>query len=391
MQVSYQDMATLRYTSGTTGNSKNVAFSQAQLRWMAETMASLLSFKSRTKQAVYLSFLPLSHVVEGILGAYTPYYLGAPASLYFLNDFDKLAETLPKVRPTIFFSIPRFYEKIWDQLAQNKLGSVYISSKKAFLKRILRQVLRRSLLKKAGLDRCDQLIVGSAPVSQKLLEDFRELGIEIHDAYGLTEAPLIALNRLGANDITTVGPPLPETKVTLAEDGEILMEGPQVAVAYDGREDARLHTGDLGAITVNGHLQIIGRKKEILINSYGKNINLQKVETLLRDIPGISEALLVGEQRPYCVALLWPEDEKSAPDGATLMAAVRSVNEQLSHPEQAKRYALMSSPLKISTGELTPNLKLRRSNIMELHQETIDGLYKPTATPMGDVLLIGAL
>ncbi|MCC8101384.1 MAG: AMP-binding protein, partial [Clostridiales bacterium] len=391
VQVSYQDMATLRYTSGTTDNSKSVAFSQAQLRWMAETMASLLSFKSRTKQAVYLSFLPLSHVVEGILGAYTPYYLGAPASLYFLNDFDKLAETLPKVRPTIFFSIPRFYEKIWDQLAQNKLGSIYISSKSAFLKSILRPILRRSLLKKAGLDRCDQLIVGSAPVSQKLLEDFRELGIEIHDAYGLTEAPLITLNRLGANDITTVGPPLPETKVTLAEDGEILVEGPQVAMAYDGREDARLHTGDLGAITANGHLQIIGRKKEILINSYGKNINLQKVETLLRDIPGISEALLVGEQRPYPVALLWPEDEKSAPDEATLMAAVRSVNEQLSHPEQVKRYALMSSPLKISTGELTPNLKLRRSNIMELHQETIDGLYKPTATPIGDVLLIGAL
>ncbi|MCD8381309.1 MAG: AMP-binding protein [Clostridiales bacterium] len=391
VQVSYQDMATLRYTSGTTGNSKSVAFSQAQLRWMAETMASLLSFKSRTRQATYLSFLPLSHVVEGILGAYTPYYLGAPASLYFLNDFDKLAETLPKVRPTIFFSIPRFYEKIWDQLAQNRLGSLYISTKSALLKRILRPILRRSLLQKAGLDRCDQLIVGSAPVSQKLLEDFRELGIEIHDAYGLTEAPLITLNRLGANDITTVGPPLPDTKVTLAEDGEILVEGPQVAFGYDGREDACLHTGDLGAITAGGHLQIIGRKKEILINSYGKNINLQKVETLLRDIPDISEAMLVGEQRPYCVALLWPEDEKSVPDEKALSAAIRAVNEQLSHPEQVKRYALMSSPLKISTGELTPNLKLRRSNITELHQQTIDGLYAPTAAAVGDVLLIGAL
>ncbi|MCD7824989.1 MAG: AMP-binding protein, partial [Clostridiaceae bacterium] len=390
-QVSYQDMATLRYTSGTTGNSKNVAFSQAQLRWMAETMASLLSFKSRTKQAAYLSFLPMSHVVEGILGAYTPYYLGAPVSLYFLNDFDKLAETLPKVRPTIFFSIPRFYEKIWDQLAQNKLGSIYISSKSASLKGILRPILRKSLLKKAGLDRCDQLIVGSAPVSQKLLENFRKLGIEIHDAYGLTEAPLITLNRLDANDITTVGPPLPDTKVTLAEDGEILVEGPQVAFGYDGREDACLHTGDLGAITANGHLQIIGRKKEILINSYGKNINLQKVETLLRDIPSISEAMLVGEQRPYLVALLWQKSEEPAPDEKTLAAEIRSVNEQLSHPEQIKRYALMSSPLKISTGELTPNLKLRRNNIVELHQQTIDGLYESTAAAVGNVLLIGVL
>ncbi len=391
VQVFYEDVATIRYTSGTTGNSKSVAFTHSQLRWMAETMGSLLSFKSRTKGAVYLSFLPLSHVVEGILGAYTPYYLGTPLSLYFLNDFDRAAETLPKVRPTIFFSVPRFYEKVWNQLAQTGPGSLYISGRNPLLKKILRPILKRTLLKRAGLDHCSQLIVGSAPVSQKLLEDFRELGIEIHNAYGLTEAPLITLNRPGANDITTVGPPLPQTEVTLADDGEILVRGPQVAAEYDGRTSPTLHTGDLGAITANGHLQIIGRKKEILINSYGKNINLQKVETLLKDIPGISEAMLVGEKRPYCIALLWPEEDRPAPNEEELTAAVLSVNEQLSHPEQIKRYALMSGPLKIATGELTPNLKLRRDNIAKIHQQTIDGLYEPTASPAGDILLIGAL
>ncbi len=391
VQVSYEDIATIRYTSGTTGNSKSVAFTHYQLRWMAETMGSLLIFKGRTRHASYLSFLPLSHVVEGILGAYTPYYLGTPLSLYFLNNFDKAAETLPKVQPTIFFSVPRFYEKVWNQLAQNTVGNLYISSKSSLLKKILRPIMKHTILKRAGLDQCDQLIVGSAPVSNKLLEDFRELGIEIHNAYGLTEAPLITLNRLGANDITTVGPPLPETKVMLADDGEILVEGPQVAAQYDGRSSATLHTGDLGAITENGHLQIVGRKKEILINSYGKNINLQKVETYLKDIPGISEALLVGERRPYCVALLWPEEDQPSPDEETLALAIQSVNEQLSHPEQLKRYALMSSPLKISTGELTPNLKLRRDNIIELHQQTIDGLYAPTAISAGSVLYIGAL
>ncbi len=389
--VSYQDIATIRYTSGTTGNSKSVAFAHGQLRWMAETMSSLLSFKCRTKEASYLSFLPLSHVVEGILGAYTPYYLGTPLSLYFLNDFDSLAEILPKVRPTIFFSIPRFYEKIWDQLSQTGPGKLYITTESTFLKKILRPVLKNTLLRRAGLDQCDQLIVGSAPVSQKLLQNFRNLGIEIHNAYGLTEAPLITLNRLGANDLTTVGPPLPETKVTLADDGEILVTGPQVAVAYDGRNSPCLHTGDLGTITANGHLQIIGRKKEILINSYGKNINLQKVETLLKEIPGISEAMLIGEQRSYCIALLWPEDDQPAPDEKILASAVRSVNEQLSHPEQIKRYALMSEPLKISTGELTPNLKLRRNQIAEVHRQTIEGLYAPTASPAGNVILIEAL
>ncbi len=392
VQISYRDIATIRYTSGTTGNSKSVAFAHWQLRWMAETMGSLLSFKTRTKkQAAYLSFLPLSHVVEGILGAYTPYYLGMPVSLYFLNDFDRVAETLPEVRPTIFFSVPRFYEKVWDQLAQNKMGSRYISGKNILPKRFQRRILRRALLRRAGLDQCDQLIVGSAPVSLKLLTDFRELGIEIHNAYGLTEAPLITLNRLGENDLDSVGPPLPDTDVTLAGDGEILVRGPQVAEEYDGRTSAVLYTGDLGEINANGHLRVVGRKKEILIGSYGKNINLQKVETLLKDITGISEAVLFGEQRPYCVALLWPEDDMPVPDEEALALAVMSVNEQLSHPEQVRRYALMTGPLKISTGELTPNLKLRRDNIAELHRETIEGLYETVIIPAGSIIFTGAL
>ncbi len=415
VSVSYRDIATIRYTSGTTGSSKSVAFTHYQLRWMAETMGSLLSFKTRTKkQAAYLSFLPLSHVVEGILGAYTPYYLGMPVSLYFLNDFDKVAETLPEVRPTIFFSVPRFYEKVWDQLAQNRLGSRYISGKNILPKNFQRRILRRALLRRAGLDQCDQLIVGSAPVSLKLLTDFRELGIEIHNAYGLTEAPLITLNRLGENDLDSVGSPLPETIVEIADDGEILVSGPQVAAEYEvsasgtqpaagheisesrpqaqeGRTTPVLHTGDLGEITAEGHLRVVGRKKEILIGSYGKNINLQKVETLLKDIPGISEALLVGEKRPYCVALLWPEDDMPAPEEEALAAAVRSVNEQLSHPEQVRRYALMEGPLKISTGELTPNLKLRRDNIEEIHRQTIEGLYEIEIVAAGSIIFTGAL
>ncbi len=391
VSVSYSDIATIRYTSGTTGNSKSVAFTHYQLRWMAETMGSLLSFKSRSKKAVYLSFLPLSHVVEGILGAYAPYYLGSTVSLYFLNNFDKAAESLPKVRPTIFFSVPRFYEKVWNELAANSVGKLYISTENDSLKKILRPVLKSTILKRAGLDRCDQLIVGSAPVSLKLLTDFRELGIEIHNAYGLTEAPLITLNRLGKNDLTTVGEPLPETEVTIADDGEILVKGPQVAAEYDGRDSDILHTGDLGELTEDGYLRIVGRKKEILINSYGKNINMQRVETLLGDIPGISEALIIGEKRPYCVALLWPEEDEPAPDEETLKEAVLAVNEELNHPEQVKRYAVMSSPLKIATGELTPNLKLRRNNIEEIHQDTIEGLYAPEAVPAGSVLYIGAL
>ncbi len=395
--VSYGDTATIRYTSGTTSDSKGVRFNHYQLRWMAETLGSLLSWRSRNSQITYLSFLPMSHVVEGILGAYTPYYLLNPISVYYLNDFNRLVETLPKVRPTIFFSVPRFYEKLWVQFAASGAGKWYLSAKPGWMRSLLRPVMRKALLKKAGLDQCDQLIAGSAPVSAKLLSDFRELGIEIHNAYGLTEAPLITLNRLGDNELTNTGTPLPDTAVELADDGEIMVRGPQVSIGYEGlkndtiSDDGLLCTGDLGTITESGHLEIIGRKKEILITAYGKNILIQKVETKLRDIPGVSEVMLIGENRPYCTALIWLEEGGQTLTAETMEEAVLKTNEKLSNPEKIRRWAVMSEPLKISAGELTPNLKLRRNNIAENHKDTIEGLYAGEATKAGKVYYVGAI
>ena len=156
--------------------------------------------------------------------------------------------------------------------------------------------------------------------SENLLLNFRELGIEIHNAYGLTEAPLVTLNRAGANHIGTVGTPLPRTQVRIAEDGEVLVQGPQVTAGYfeEGApspvQDGWLHTGDLGRLTEEGYLVLEGRKKELFKTSYGKYVQPAKVEALLRDIPGIAEAMLVGEGRPYCVALLWLDRPRPRPD-----------------------------------------------------------------------------
>lgn len=395
--VGYGDTATIRFTSGTTSDSKGVRFNHYQLRWMVETLGSLLSWKSRNSHVSYLSFLPMSHVVEGILGAYTPYYVLAPVSVYYLNDFSQLVQTLPKVRPTIFFSVPRFYEKVWGQFATSAAGKFYISTTPGLLRTMLRSLMRHGLLRKAGLDKCDQLIVGSAPVSPQLLSDFRELGVEIHNAYGLTEAPLITLNRLGDNELTNTGTPLPDTTVTLADDGEILVQGPQVSMGYDALEnetlsgDGLLRTGDLGAITETGHLEIVGRKKEILITAYGKNINIQKVETRIHDIAGVSDVMLVGENRPYCVALIWLEDGNNQLSLKDLHQAIATVNSNLSNPEKIKRWAVMAEPLRISAGELTPNLKLRRTNIMANHAATVEGLYENEPTTKGKALYVGAI
>ncbi len=371
-----EDLATIRYTSGTTGEPKGVTFRFGQLAWMGEVLTGLLTWKDRNRSMRYLSFLPLSHVVEGILASYAPYYVLSKVDYYYLNDFGALTEALPKVRPTVFFSVPRFYEKLWDRATDNALGRAWLAAKEGPAKRAIAAVLRRAVLKKAGLDRCKQLIVGSAPVSEGLLKRFRALGIEIHNAYGQTEAPLITINRLGDNVIPTIGTPLPDTTVTAAADGELIVAGPQVTPGYDGLETENirngvLKTGDLGTIHENGHITLFGRKKDFIVTAYGKNISVPKIEERLKDIPGVAEAVLIGEKRPCCTALLWLEGD--VPD---LAEQVERVNADLSHPEQIRRYRVIDRPLSIQAGELTPNLKVKRGPVEARFAEEIEEMYR---------------
>lgn len=368
-------LATIRYTSGTTGEPKGVMFNFCQLKWMGEVLTNLLPWRERNDQMRYLSFLPMSHVVEGILAAYAPYCMLCRADIYYLNDFQLLTKALPQVRPTVFFSVPRFYEKLWEQIAQNPLGRRYLSMADGWQKRLCGRLLRRGVLRKAGLDRCSQLLVGSAPISEELLLKFRQLGIEIYNAYGQTEAPLITLNRLGRNVISSIGTPLPDTSVTAAPDGELLVSGPQVAMGYYGLasdtfQDGTLHTGDLGSIDGDGYVYIKGRKKDMLITSYGKNINCTKIEQRLCDIGCVEQAVLVGDGRPYCTALLWTA-------GATdsLPSDIARMNAQLSHPEQVKRWRVIETPLSIGKGELTPNLKVKRQVVIARYEREINEMY----------------
>jgi long-chain acyl-CoA synthetase len=389
--VGFGDLATLRYTSGTTGQPKGVSFQHQHLRWMGQTMASLLPWKARNRTASYLSFLPMNHVVEGILATYCPYYVPAAVNIYFLEDLKDIQRVLPRVRPTIFFSVPRIYERIWEALEGNPVGRRYLSLPDGRLgdklrKRALGALLRWQTLRKAGLDRCAQLIAGSAPCSQSLLGNFRELGIEIHNAYGMTEAPLVTLNRLGANRLGTVGEPLPQTEISVAEDGEVLVRGPQVMAGYFDEQtggetvqpfrDGWLLTGDLGHLSPQGSLVLTGRKKELFKTSYGKYVQPAKIESRLREIPGVVEAMLVGEERPYCVALLWAQDKAlGAGAGQLIDRLVGQVNHGLSHPEQVKRWAVLANDLSIEAGDLTANLKLKRQAITRRLGDVLEGLY----------------
>ena len=390
--LDFSDLATIRYTSGTTGKPKGVTFNHGNLRWMAESMASLPPWTDRNREVRYLSFLPMNHVVEGILGTYSPYYAPASLNVYFLEDFNDLASALPKVRPAIFFSVPRFYEKIWSNMKNTFLGSHYIHLKQGILKRILKPLLRRLLLRKAGLNRCAQLIVGSATSSQQLIQDYHDLGIEVHNAYGLTEAPLVTINHRGANYIGTVGKPLPETQIKIAKDAEVLVKGPQITPGYYEADldppikGGWLFTGDLGYLTPKGSLVITGRKKELIINSYGKSIDPLRIEALLRDAPGVAEVMLVGEGKPFLSALLWVDENYNANE---IAKTIREVNYGLSRPEQIKKWALLLNDLSIDRGDLTANMKLKREIIFKRYQDLIDSIYLKTTNHL--ILHLGQL
>ncbi|MCX6649030.1 MAG: AMP-binding protein [Candidatus Bathyarchaeota archaeon] len=392
--VDYSDLATVRYTSGTTGPAKGVCFSHGNLRWMGEAVCSITPWRIRSTDITYLSFLPMNHVVEGIIGAYSPFYAPAPLNLYFLEHFQDLQKALPLVRPTVFFSVPRFYEKVWEVLQRSGVGRRYVNSK-GVIRSLLRPIIRRTILSRAGLDRCGQLIVGSAPVSEALLRGYEELGVDIHDAYGLTEAPLVTMNLPGRNRVGTVGEPLPETQVKIEEDGEILVKGPQVTLGYlDPKatppfREGYLSTGDLGRLE-DGYLVVNGRKKELIKTSYGKYVQPAKIEAMLREIRDVEEAMIVGEGCPYCVALIWI---KKGIDRAKVLAsmdqAISEVNKRLSHPEQVKRWATLENDLSISRGDLTANLKLKRSAITMRFGDVIEGLYSghsesPESKTVGD-------
>jgi long-chain acyl-CoA synthetase len=393
--VGFDDIATLRYSSGTTGKPKGAVFRHDNLRYMAESIISITPWRARNRPCSYLSFLPMGHVVEGILATYSPYYIPAPAKIYFLEDFRRLQEAIPQVRPVIFFSVPRVYEKIWETLEKNKLGKFYISRKKGLLKRVSGKILKSLTLKRAGLNRCAQLIAGSASSDEGLLQNYRELGIEIYNAYGMTEAPLVTINRVGRNRIGTVGEPMPITQVKAAEDGEIMVKGPQVTTGYFDKtlevpfKDGWLMTGDIGRLTDEGSLVIFGRKKELIKTSYGKCIYSGKLECMMREISGVSEALLVGESKPYCGAVMWVhKDQWGEKTWRTIDFAVEEMNKRLSNPEKIKKWALLVNNLSIENGDLTPNLKLKRNVAAERYAKVIAALYGSSA-PVGEVHLGG--
>jgi long-subunit acyl-CoA synthetase (AMP-forming) len=414
-------VSTLIYTSGTTGPPKAVMLTQRNLAFVAEKIQELVPIRAEDR---LISYLPLSHIAEQVVSHLLSIATGA--AVYFVESLEKMPETLREVRPHFFLGVPRVWEKIQAGIqaraAQASLPRRRIASwamgvgraageadqtgrprpwSYALADRLVFQKVRAAL----GFDAARMLTVSSAPIAKETLEFFQSLGMPILEAYGMSECTgPTTMSLPGRYRLGLAGYAIPGTELRVAEDGEVLMRGPHVFEGYYKDEAATretvdglgwLHSGDVGEIDASGFLRITDRKKELIITSGGKNIAPQYLEGKLKQIAGVSQAVAVGDRRPYVVALVTldparvaavaaaagsrartPEEAARCPAfQAHLDAQLENVNRGLARFETVKKVAILPRELAVETGELTPTLKLRRRAIHERYRETIEALY----------------
>ncbi|MGB0645653.1 MAG: AMP-dependent synthetase/ligase [Bradymonadia bacterium] len=424
------DLATLIYTSGTTGPPKGVMLSHHNLSWTARQTRRAIGGEVSSEDGV-VSYLPLSHIAEQMFSIYLAAAYGYP--ICFAPSMEQLKETLLEARPTLFLAVPRVWEKFkaalelqldgltgfkkslvaWARAVGARTGNDIINhGRPRGLDRLqfalADRLFYRPLRAKLGLDELKVAVTGAAPIGKEVLDFFVSCGIIIHEVYGQSEdtgptsfnQPFAGERRLG-----TVGRPFPGVDVRLADDGEILVRGPNVFQGYYKDEaatqatlvDGWLHSGDIGTFDQDGFLRITDRKKDLIITAGGKNVAPQNLEKRLRAIDGIAQAVVIGDRRKYLTALLtvcpergprlaeensWPVNPQDMVQDQRFEAYVQdaieqTVNEDLARYEQIKKFTLLPEDFSQEAGELTPTQKLKRNVIIPKHESIIDAMYPP--------------
>ena len=429
--VAPDDVATLVYTSGTTGPPKACVLTHANFMAASETFEERLGLKEAGVPIDFFMFLPLAHVFARIIEVFT-LDLGGTLT-YWQRDQARLLDDLKESRPTYFPSVPRVWEKIYtaatsgiaDQSAL-KRGMFHWALRTGGRVRALEQrgervgrllAARHRLADRLVLTKVRDLFGGrlvlavtaAAPIAPEVLEFFDACGLTVLEGWGMTETCAAGtINTPRERKFGTVGKPLPVMRIRTAEDGELLAAGDNIFRGYFRDDEATattlqdgwLATGDLGEIDEDGFVRITGRKKDIIITSSGKNIAPANIENELKRSRWISEAVVIGDRRPYLVALI-ALDPDEAPTLAThlgvdpssmaddprvhaeIQRVVDVVNEQFARIEQIKRFDLLSHELTQAGGELTPTLKVKRSVINEKFADRIDALYAGDRVPVG--------
>jgi long-chain acyl-CoA synthetase len=411
--VTLDDVATLIYTSGTTGPPKAVLLTHGNV---AAAIWALDEFASATPETRVVSHLPLAHIAERLSTEFRSYVYGHP--VYFVDGIANLGARLREVRPEMFFTVPRVWEKMAMQVQKGvaelpqprralarwalKRGEAAVESggsgRDAKLADRLVLSKLRALL---GFDQANILASGAAPISADVLRFFRTIGLEVLEEYGQTEdTGTTSMNRPGQQHIGTAGTVFRGNEIRIADDGEILVRGGSVFAGYYKDEaataetliDGWLHTGDVGELN-DGVLRITDRKKDLIITAGGKNISPSNIESELKQIPLVGHAVAIGDRRPFVSALLTldPDEAKDyakahqLPDDLAALSSndavqdeigrrVAGVNARLSQVEQVKKWTLLPGDFEIGD-ELTPTLKVRRKVVSEKYAEQIDGLY----------------
>jgi len=413
--VEPSDVLCLIYTSGTTGPPKGVQLTHANMVsvWRACDQVNSVAPGGRM-----ISYLPTAHVADRWAGLYAQMFYGN--CVYCCPDPRQMVAYSIEVKPTVWGGVPRIWEKLKAAIevgiaaeadeakreatetaidlglrrARAMMDGGVPPELEAEWERADEQVLStiRAML---GLDQVESFVVGAAPTPPEVLEFFLALGIEIRETWGMSETSAITtLNPPGGVRVGTVGPPIPNTEVRLADDGEVLVRGPQVMTGYRNLpektaealgEDGWLRSGDIGEFDDAGYLRIVDRKKELIINAAGKNMSPANIEAKLKaETPLIAQAVAIGDNRPYNVALIALDAETLAarglsPDDADveeeIERAVEAANARLARVEQIKRFRVLDNEWLPGGEELTPTMKLKRRPIERKYAEAIEELY----------------
>ena len=376
-----ESLATIIYTSGTTGNPKGVMLTHGNLLCNA---ASTCEISFITIEDTLLSWLPYSHIYARCVDHYLTSIAGVTVAL--AGSVDTLMSDLGQIKPHWLTAVPRVYEKVWNSVAT------------------LDEDTRNAALRSVFGPRIKQLTSGGAPLPRQIAEGFFAAGLPLLEGYGLTESsPVISFNSIEQYRIGSVGKPLGDVEVRIAEDGEILTRGPHVMRGYwqneeatnEAIEDGWLKTGDVGRLDEDGFLFITDRKKDLFVTSSGKNIAPAELERILSRDEFIDQAVVYGDGRKFVSALIAPDfaqlqtiaDEwnielTSSDDFLTapellefLEERVQEVMQQVSQPERVKKFLVLARPFQVSDGELTATLKVRRRHIIDRYEEQLAALY----------------
>ncbi|HEX9694934.1 MAG TPA: long-chain fatty acid--CoA ligase [Actinomycetota bacterium] len=420
-----EQLATLVYTSGTTGPPKGAMLTHHNIVWTCASLNKALEGQTDDRS---LSYLPLSHIAERVTSHMMQIFRGSET--WFAESLDTLREDLQACRPTVFFGVPRVWEKFYagiknllDNLPEEQrekaeqavqLGVKRVEAMQAGsslppeLEAAYQQAdaqlfaIARAAL---GLDQSRAMISGAAPINPDVLKFFHAIGLPVAEVYGQTEdCGPTSINRPDKIKIGTVGPAIEGVEIKIADDGEILVKGGNVGPGYYKSpeataelidEDGYMHSGDVGVVDEDGYLRITDRKKDLIITAAGKNIAPQVLENMLKHSPWISQAVVIGDRRPYMTAILTLDQEKvtqyaeqkSIPSGdfadlsrhpdilQLVETSVQEVNEQLARVEQIKKWTVLERDFLQEADEMTPTMKVRRRAINEKYGDLIDSMY----------------